>query len=74
MSTDLTFITNEQGQNLLERFKVLVGGSTRFFDCLVAYFYTSGFYRLYPALENVEKVRILAGLHARARLFYQNIS
>lgn len=24
MSTDLTFITNEQGQNLLERFRVLI--------------------------------------------------
>ena len=32
--SDLTFITNEKGQNLLERFKVLVK-DTEFFDVLV---------------------------------------
>ena len=61
-SSDLTFITNEPGKSLRERFGVLVGKDSRYFDCLVGYFFISGFYNLYPALESVEKVRILVGL------------
>src|SRR5437667_3642499 len=62
MSSDLTFITNEPGKSLRDRFAVLLNADTRFFDCLVGYFFISGFYKLYPALEKVEKVRILVGL------------
>src|SRR5438128_8408286 len=62
MSSDLTFITNEPGRSLRDRFGVLLGEDTRFFDCLVGYFFISGFYKLYPALEKVEKIRILVGL------------
>jgi len=62
MSTDLTFVTNEAGNNLRDRFNTLLTSDTRFFDCLVGYFYISGFHKIYPALENVEKVRILVGL------------
>ncbi len=62
MSSDLTFITNEPGKSLRDRFGVLLGDGTRYFDCLVGYFFISGFYKLYPALEKVEKVRILVGL------------
>jgi superfamily II DNA/RNA helicase len=62
MSSDLTFITNEPGKSLRDRFGVLLGHGTRYFDCLVGYFFISGFYKLYPALEKVEKVRILVGL------------
>ena len=62
MSSDLTFITNEPGTSLRDRFGVLLGDDTRFFDCLVGYFFISGFYKLYPALEKVEKIRILVGL------------
>ena len=54
MTTDLTFITNEENRNLLERFRVLIK-DTRFFDCLVGYFYSSGFYQLYPSLETPKK-------------------
>lgn len=61
MNTDLTFITNENGQNLLDRFKALIK-DTRYFDVLVGYFYSSGFYKLYPVLENTEKIRILIGI------------
>jgi len=61
MSTDLTFITNESGQTLRNRFEDLLHGHTRFFDCLVAYFYVSGFFRIYRSLERTEKVRILIG-------------
>src|SRR5437867_9510786 len=62
MSTDLTFVTNEPGNNLRDRFNALLTEDTRHFDCLVGYFYISGFHKIYPALENVEKVRILVGL------------
>lgn len=62
MSTDRTFITNEDGQNLYERFRVLLGNNTKHFDCLIGYFYISGFYKLYPALTQTEKIRILIGI------------
>lgn len=62
MSSDLTFITNEPGKSLRARFGVLLDDDTRYFDCLVGYFFISGFYKLYPALEKVEKIRILVGL------------
>lgn len=62
MSSDLTFITNEDGQSLADRFGVLLGNNTRFFDCLVGYFFISGFHKLQPALTNTEKIRILVGI------------
>ena len=62
MSSDLTFITNEPGKSLFERFKVLLGGNTRFLDCLVGYFYVSGFFKIHSSLEATEKIRILIGI------------
>ncbi len=62
MSSDLTFITNETGKSLRDRFGVLLGENTRFFDCLVGYFYLSGFHKLYRSLTSTEKVRILIGI------------
>jgi len=59
--SDLTFITNDNKGNLKDRFRSLVK-DTRFFDVLVGYFYTSGFYEIYEQLENTEKVRILIGI------------
>jgi len=61
MNTDLTFVTNEKNQNLKERFEVLIK-DTKFFDCLVGFFYTSGFYAIYKSLEATEKIRILIGI------------
>lgn len=61
MDTDLTFITNEEGKTLEDRFKVLIKDS-KFFDCLVGYFYLDGFYLLYPALGGTDKIRILIGI------------
>lgn len=55
-SSDLTFITNEPGSYLSDRFGVLLHRDTRHFDCLVGYFFISGFYKLYPVLEKVEKI------------------
>ena len=63
MSSYLTFITNEQGRSLADRFSVLLGKNTRAFDCLVGYFYLSGFKRLAGSLEPTEKIRILIGLN-----------
>ena len=68
-STDLTFLTNEPGKTLLERFKKLLAADTRFFDCLVGYFFVSGFHQLYPALEGTEKIRILIGLKTDRRTY-----
>src|SRR5580704_16461578 len=62
MSSDLTFLTNEQGNTLRDRFHVLLGEHTRLFDILVGYFYVSGFHQLYPSLESTERIRILIGL------------
>jgi len=62
MSTDdLTFITNEKGKSLLNRFESLIK-DTQFFDCLVGYFYTSGFYAMYKSLKKTEKIRVLIGI------------
>jgi superfamily II DNA or RNA helicase len=61
MNSDLTFITNEENQSLLDRFRVLIK-DTRFFDVLVGYFFSSGFYSIYKSLEKTEKIRILVGI------------
>ena len=62
MSSDLTFITNEHGKCLTDRFTALLGDNTRSFDCLVGYFFISGFHKLHPALTKTEKIRILIGI------------
>lgn len=66
--SDLTFITNEKGETLLKRFSDLVK-NTSLFDCLVGYFYTSGFYSLYKSLETTEKIRVLIGISTDKKTF-----
>ncbi len=68
MTTDLTFITNENDVNLKKRFSELIK-DTQFFDVLVGYFYTSGFYALYPELEQTEKIRILIGISTNKQTY-----
>ena len=68
MDTDLSFITNEEAQSLKQRFEVLIK-DTSFFDCLVGYFYSSGFYAIYQSLENTEKIRILIGISTSRQTF-----
>jgi len=68
MHSDLTFITNEEGGNLKDRFNKLVK-DTRFFDVLVGYFYTSGFYAIYPQLEKTDKIRILIGISTNQQTY-----
>ncbi len=60
---DLRFFTNEPDRNLYDRFNRVLQSNTKFFDVLVGYFRTSGFHLLYPAMEEIEKVRILVGLN-----------
>lgn len=60
---DLKFFTNEPERDLYGRFSTILKSNTQFFDILVGYFRTSGFFRLYPAMEAVEKVRVLVGLN-----------
>ena len=67
-TSDITFITNEKDQNLKDRFRVLIN-DTRFFDCLVGYFYASGFHALYKSLEKTEKIRILIGISTNRQTF-----
>jgi len=60
-NTDLTFFTNEPDHTLWDRF-VQVLKNVKYFDILVGYFRSSGFFRLYRSFENIEKIRILIGL------------
>jgi len=68
MKTDLTFITNDENVNLKDRFNKLIK-NTQFFDVLVGYFYTSGFYAIYPQLEKTEKIRILIGISTNKQTY-----
>ncbi len=68
MHTDLTFFTNEVGSGLLDRFKKTLK-DVRFFDVLVGYFRSSGFFHLYDSFEGVEKARILVGLSVDKRTY-----
>ena len=61
--TDLKFFTNEPERDLYSRFSAILKSNTQFFDVLVGYFRSSGFFKMYEALEQVEKIRILVGLN-----------
>lgn len=63
LHNDLTFFTNDEQGNLYDRFNTILSRNTKFFDILVGYFRTSGFYLLYPALEEIEHIRILVGIN-----------
>lgn len=60
---DLTFFTNEPERNLYDRFNKILKSNTKFYDMIVGYFRTSGFYIMYPAMKDIEKIRILVGLN-----------
>ncbi len=65
---DLTFFTNEEGRALVDRFKSILK-DVRYFDILVGYFRTSGFYQLYESFETIEKIRILVGLNTDKKTY-----
>lgn len=58
MNTDQTFFTNEPNSTLLDRFNNTLR-AVQYFDVLVGYFRTSGFYNLYEQFENIDKIVIL---------------
>lgn len=68
MNSDLTFFTNEPGSTLLDRFLKTLK-DVQYFDILVGYFRTSGFFRLYKSLETIDKMRILVGLNIDKRTY-----
>ena len=57
------FFTNEPEKDLYTRFTKILKANTQFFDIIVGYFRTSGFFKMKEALEDVEKIRILIGLN-----------
>lgn len=63
IQNDLKFFTNEPERDLYTRFANILKSNTQFFDVLVGYFRSSGFFKLYKSLENVEKIRVLVGLN-----------
>lgn len=63
MHNDLTFFTNEPERDLYSRFSAILRSNTQFFDILVGYFRTSGFFKMKDAMKDVEKIRILIGLN-----------
>lgn len=63
MHNDLKFFTNEPERDLYTRFSTILKSNTQFFDVLVGYFRTSGFFKLYPSLSLTDKIRILVGLN-----------
>lgn len=67
-SSDLTFITNETGNTLQDRFADLIK-DTQFFDALVGYFYTSGFHTMYKSLEATDAIRILIGISTNRQTY-----
>jgi len=64
---DLKFFTNEPERDLYSRFDSVLRNNVQFFDILVGYFHTSGFFRLYPAMRDIDKIRILVGISADAK-------
>ena len=63
MEGNLKFFTNEPERDLYSKFQTLLRGEINFFDVIVGYFRTSGFFRMCDALSKVEKIRILVGLN-----------
>ncbi len=68
MHNDLTFFTNEPGATVLDRFRKTLK-DVQFFDILVGYFRTSGFFHLYKSFEIIDKIRILVGINIDTTAF-----
>ncbi len=62
MSTRI--FTNQDGNSLLRKFEGVFTHvqSIRFFDALVGYFRASGYFKVRPFLDKIEKIRILVGI------------
>ena len=65
------FFTNEENKTLLEKFEgIFRHMNIYFFDALVGFFRTSGYFRIHQYLKNVEQIRILIGIDVD-KLAYQ---
>lgn len=62
VNNDLTFFTNEPDRDLYSRFSSILKSNTQFFDILVGYFRTSGFFKMYQSMESVEN-QVCGNLH-----------
>ncbi|MBQ3387672.1 MAG: hypothetical protein IJG60_00490 [Thermoguttaceae bacterium] len=60
------FFTNEGNNTLLNKFKGIFENHENidYFDALVGYFYSSGYFAIRPFLDKVPHVRILVGINA----------
>jgi len=57
------FFTNNQENTLLEKFKgIFKYTDVSYFDVLVGYFYSSGYFRIRKHLDKVSEIRILVGI------------
>lgn len=56
------FYTNKDGVGLYERFNQTLKHA-QYFDALVGYFRTSGFYKICNSLDDIDKIRILVGIN-----------
>jgi superfamily II DNA/RNA helicase len=63
MSTQ--FFTNKDKNNLLTKFQGVLENipNLYYFDALVGYFRSSGYFKLRPYLENINHIRILVGIN-----------
>ncbi len=77
------FFTNQAGNSLLNKFEGVFTymQSIKFFDALVGYFRASGYFKVRPFLDRIEKIRILVGINvdrltqeynAKGQLFLSN--
>ncbi|MBE2279273.1 MAG: DEAD/DEAH box helicase family protein [Ignavibacteriaceae bacterium] len=59
------FFTNNSENTLLDKFKGVFtyNQNIHFFDALVGYFRSSGYFKVRPFLDNVPKIRILVGIN-----------
>ena len=63
------FFTNRRDNTLIEKFAGVFANNPDilFFDALVGYFRSSGYFALRPHLEKLSKIRILVGIDVDAR-------
>jgi len=66
MSTN--FITNEEGSHLSTKLNNVLKKSSKF-DCLVGYFYISGYHMLEKELDKMDHIRILVGMGVDNKTF-----
>ncbi len=62
METDTHFFTNENEISLADRLSTILSHDTIEFDVIVGYFYISGFYKIYKALDDVSSMKIIVGM------------